>query len=109
MKNKNWPLIISRIYVAIISGLFVASLVWEDGQVCYSNNQFWLYGPVILPCYFFDSLLKFLLNPTYLVLNYFSSLIEIPYLLFMGTVLAINTLFVYYLVKNVAQRIKQNG
>jgi len=109
VKNKNWPAIVSRTYVAIICGLFLATLVWEAGQVCYSTYQLWHYGPINLPCYFLDSLVKTLLNPTYLVLNYVTGSIEIPGAIFLGITLAINSLFVYYLVKLATQIIKQNG
>lgn|SRR3989344_3449727 len=98
IKKLNKAHAITTVYVSLVMMLFITSLIFESGRTCFASSPYWNYGSIVLPCYFFDSSFKFLLNPTYFLLlfiipTYFSSLI------FFTVSLTLNSILVYFLVK----------
>lgn len=68
MKNNKTKitLLIVAVYTLTILALIFVSNAAESGKDCLSINPYWHYGPVILPCYFFDTVYKLLLYPSYI-------------------------------------------
>lgn len=96
MKQKL-PLVISLLYALVIITLYFLSAVIEGGRTCYAANPYWNYGLINLPCYFFDSLFKLLLNPSSLLLM-FLPVVYLPNNLFFITALILNSIFVYLMI-----------
>jgi hypothetical protein len=93
MKSKL-PLVITMLYASVVVGSLCISRFVEFGHRCYAVNPDRNYGFISLPCYFFDSLYKNLLNPFY---SFFSSLPLISSLevLCFGGSLVLNSIILY--------------
>lgn len=96
-KKPNKVLVVTGIYILMIVIVFILSSVIENGRECFATNPYWNYGLITLPCYFFDSLYKALLNPSRFLLLFIP--FNFPTYQFFITALVLNSIFINFLVK----------
>ena len=103
--KKHLALIVSLSFATIAGLLHGASLVFESGKVCYAASPYWNYGFLKLHCYFLDTLFRYFLFPSSLILTIITQ-DRISTSVFFLIALIVNTLLLYLVLRVVLGKLK---
>lgn len=96
---KKIPYISVFIYALIVLLSKYISDVFEISHECFAQSPMWSYGPFVLHCYFFDTLYKHLLFPSYLLLA--ATEVKLSYDIYFSIALFVNMLLLFFIVKQI--------